>query len=190
MHLVVRAPLPLDRLEEMVAPRFVRVPQQPDLEALMRAEDEAESESKSSGSAGPDEGGSDPPPLAPYTWSKGVMRAGPIWGLESLPVINVIRPVSDRHWMLLEFCVPTTLGCWRAVADQHVSHCLGHEGMGSVLRELQRRGWATSLSSGTGGEEMSPYSVFEVSVGLSRSGAVAWAGVIECVFAYLQMMRI
>ena len=117
------------------------------------------------------------------------MRAGPLWGLDSLPVMNVVRPVSDRHWLQLEFCMPTTLGCWRAFADQHLSHCLGHEGEGSVLRELQRRGWATSLSAGTGSEETAAYSVFEVSVGLSRAGAMAWPGVIECIFAYIQMMR-
>ena len=42
MHLVVRAPLPLDRLQEIVAPRFARIPEVPDLRALMDAEEQNE----------------------------------------------------------------------------------------------------------------------------------------------------
>lgn len=42
-----------------------------------------------------------------------------------------------------------------------LSHCMGHEGDGSILAVLKRLGYATELVAGTGSISISQFSIFQ-----------------------------
>ncbi len=64
-------------------------------------------------------------------------------------------------------------------AEEYISHLIGHEGQGSLLSALKRRGWANTLSAGVGEggyDRNSAAFVFEVSIGLTDNGLDAAPG--------------
>jgi insulysin len=73
-------------------------------------------------------------------------------------------------------------------ASNYVAHLLGHEGPGSLLSYLKRRGWANSIAAATE-EELSDFETFEIVVGLTRQGLVEVESVIEAIYSYLSMLR-
>lgn len=70
----------------------------------------------------------------------------------------------------------------------YVAHLLGHEGPGSLLSYLKRRGWANSVASANE-EELTDFETFDVVVGLTTQGLEQVDNVIEAVFSYIRMMR-
>lgn len=72
--------------------------------------------------------------------------------------------------------------------NNYVAHLLGHEGPGSLLSYLKRRGWANSVASANE-EELTDFESFDVVVGLTTKGLEQVDSVIETVFSYIRMMR-
>ena len=70
----------------------------------------------------------------------------------------------------------------------YAGHLLGHEGPGSLLSYLKRRGWANSVAAATE-EELSDFETFEVVVGLTRQGLVQVDSVIEAIYSYISLLR-
>ena len=50
-----------------------------------------------------------------------------------------------------------------------ISHCIGHEGAGSILSLLKKRGWATELGAGTS-TQSTYFALFEISIKLAEEG--------------------
>ena len=65
-----------------------------------------------------------------------------------------------------------------------ISHCIGHEGPGSLLSLLKAKGWATELGAGTG-TQSTHFSIFEISVKLLEQGLPNYQEIIKLVFQYL-----
>lgn len=72
--------------------------------------------------------------------------------------------------------------------NQYVGHLLGHEGPGSLLSYLKRKGWANSVASANE-EELPDFETFEVVVGLTTKGLTEVDRVIEAVFSYISLLR-
>ena len=70
----------------------------------------------------------------------------------------------------------------------YASHLIGHEGPGSLLSYLKKKGWVNSLGA-SGESELSDFEIFEVTVGLTKAGLVKVDKVVEAVFSYMSMMR-
>lgn len=70
-----------------------------------------------------------------------------------------------------------------------MSHLIGHEGDGSVLSYLKKKGWALELSAGLshGGNG---FDFFKISVTLTEAGLSNYVAVIEAIFEYIQMLKI
>jgi len=75
-----------------------------------------------------------------------------------------------------------------AKPDFYVAHLLGHEGPGSLLSFLKRRGWANGLAASTN-ENLSDFFTFDVTVDLTTKGLKEWDDVVEAVFSYLAMLH-
>lgn len=73
--------------------------------------------------------------------------------------------------------------------NYYVAHLIGHEGPGSLLSFLKKKGWANSLGSATDAE-LSDFQTFEVTVELTSKGLAAVDDVVEAVFSYIRMLRI
>lgn len=88
--------------------------------------------------------------------------------------LHVLPAVKAGHVLHVAFCLPPLLGKrYRAKAEEYCSHLVGHEGKGSLLSLLKRKGWASALCAGVGDggtDRSSAAFVFEVAVTLTEAG--------------------
>ncbi|KAK0408400.1 hypothetical protein QR680_003933 [Steinernema hermaphroditum] len=103
------------------------------------------------------------------------------YGPEELGWRIDVVPVKDIRQLHLVFAVDDYKQYYKFQPGNYVSHLIGHEGKGSLLSELKRRGWATGLSAG-------PRTVargigfFDVQIELSEEGLKHAEEVIELIF--------
>ncbi|VDO44788.1 unnamed protein product [Onchocerca flexuosa] len=63
-------------------------------------------------------------------------------------IVSELVPVKDLRYLNLTFPIPDYRDDYRSWPAHYVSHLIGHEGPGSLLSELKKRGWVNSLSAG------------------------------------------
>jgi insulysin len=107
-------------------------------------------------------------------------------------VVKIV-PVSDLRQVTIQWPIIYSGDQDRTNAlltkqANYASHLIGHEGPGSLLSYLKRKGWVNSLGS-SGESELSDFELFDVTLGLTKAGLVAVDKVIEAVFSYLSMLR-
>ena len=123
------------------------------------------------GGDGGDSSGQIPRPLLLPRPRPTFESAGPPYAGGSL---HVLPAVKAGHVLHVAFCLPPLLGKrYRAKAEEYCSHLVGHEGAGSLLSCLKRKGWASALCAGVGdgGTDRSTAAfVFEVAVTLTEAG--------------------
>lgn len=80
-------------------------------------------------------------------------------------------PIKDNHSLHVAWPLPDMGPEYRIMPERYISHLVGHEGPGSILSELKKLGYATSLSAGCshGGSHVG-FSLFEVQVDLTPEG--------------------
>ncbi|RKO84131.1 Metalloenzyme, LuxS/M16 peptidase-like protein, partial [Blyttiomyces helicus] len=99
-----------------------------------------------------------------------------------------IKPVKDLRQLQITFPFPYMLPHYRAHPDRYVAHLIGHEGEGSILSLLKKKGWASGLSAytATGGIN---FDFFKVSIDLTREGLSHYEETVVIVFQYIEMIR-
>jgi insulysin len=70
----------------------------------------------------------------------------------------------------------------------YAAHLIGHEGPGSLLSYLKKRGWVNSVTASSE-SELSDFETFEVTVGLTKKGLSYVDQIIEAVFSYVKLIR-
>ena len=68
--------------------------------------------------------------------------------------------------MRLYFPTASTYPNFRMKPTRFISHCIGHEGPGSILALLKNRGWATELGAGTS-TQSTYWALFEIGIQLT-----------------------
>lgn len=102
-----------------------------------------------------------------------------------------IIPCKKAHKILLSWQLPGIAVSYRSKSASYLAHLIGHEGPGSLLSELRRLGYATSLSAGVAEgnvDNNSIFAIFNITVGLTPSGLANWMSVTTVVFSYLTML--
>ncbi|CAO1620783.1 unnamed protein product [Sympodiomycopsis kandeliae] len=98
------------------------------------------------------------------------------------------RTVKDIRMLDITFPIPDQNPQYRAKPGQFLSHFVGHEGEGSILSHLKKRGWANHLSAGaTNGAD--GFEFFKISIDLTREGLKSYEDVVTAVFRYIEMLR-
>ena len=95
-----------------------------------------------------------------------------------------VVPVKERRKLVLYFPTPSTYPMYLSKPLRLLSHCIGHEGPGSVLSYLKRKGWGTELSAGTGTQSQY-FSLFEISIKLSEDGVPHYKEILSLIFGYV-----
>ncbi|KJH53656.1 peptidase, M16 family [Dictyocaulus viviparus] len=108
------------------------------------------------------------------------------YGREQLRKRIEIVPVKDTRSLMVRFPIPDLQPEYKSNPSHYISHLLGHEGKGSLLSELKRLGWVSSLTAGETNLARG-ISAFDIHVDLSigafmssyigllkRTGAIAW----------------
>ncbi|KDE02956.1 hypothetical protein MVLG_06522 [Microbotryum lychnidis-dioicae p1A1 Lamole] len=111
----------------------------------------------------------------------------PVLKEEKLKTLISYRTIKDTPQLRIEFPSPDSRAHWSSKPSSFLSHYVGHEGPGSILAELKRRGWATSLSAG-GDNGAAGFDFFRINVNLTAVGLTNYKDVISLVFKYLDIL--
>ena len=92
---------------------------------------------------------------------------------------HILPAVRKGHAITATFQLPPLLQHYTRKPEDYLSHLVGHEGRGSLLSALKKRGWATQLQAGVadgGFERSSVVYLFDVSITLTEAGLHAAPG--------------
>ncbi|VDD86432.1 unnamed protein product [Enterobius vermicularis] len=110
------------------------------------------------------------------------------YGKDQLGVKIELVPVKDLRHMTLDFPIPDYREHYRTRPTHYVAHLIGHEGPGSLLSELKRRGWVSNLSAGDRCLARG-FGNFTISVDLSEEGLKHTDDIITVIFQEIGMIK-
>ncbi|KAM0792238.1 hypothetical protein ACM66B_004933 [Microbotryomycetes sp. NB124-2] len=99
-----------------------------------------------------------------------------------------VRSVRDVRTLELSFPFPDEASLYATKPGSFLSHFIGHEGEGSILSYLKKKGWANSMSAGSG-NGAAGFSFFRVHVDLTKDGLDHYEDVTSVIFAYIDLLR-
>ncbi|KAK9862426.1 hypothetical protein WJX84_001898 [Apatococcus fuscideae] len=110
--------------------------------------------------------------------------------------LHLLPSVRDYHEIIVTFQFPCLNEAYGSKADEYIAHLIGHEGPGSLLSALKKRGWVNDLEAGigeTGYDRCSAAYIFDVQMRLTDAGLDAPPGsglaVVELLFNYISLLR-
>ena len=105
-----------------------------------------------------------------------------------LPAKLQIQSLKELRTLSLSFPVPPVEPYYDRKPLHYLSALIGHEGEGSLLAELKKRGWANSLSAGPE-FNYSDSAALAVNIGLTQAGLDNYPAVAELLFAQLKRIE-
>lgn len=105
-----------------------------------------------------------------------------------LPARLDIRPVREARTLSLSFAIDSIQPAYATKPLVLTSHLLSRRGRGSLIEFLKAKGWALSLSAGTGFNH-ADFATFDITVQLSEAGFSNADGVVEAIFAMIDLIR-
>ncbi|ORX91263.1 insulin-degrading enzyme, partial [Basidiobolus meristosporus CBS 931.73] len=99
-----------------------------------------------------------------------------------------IRPVKDLRTLELAFPFPDQYPLYKVQPGRYLSHLIGHEGTGSILSLLKKKGWANYLSAGASHGGIG-FEFFKISVDLTEEGLNHTDEIVRIIFQYIEMMK-
>lgn len=109
-------------------------------------------------------------------------------GQDQLATQVFFRTVKDIRLLDITFPIPDQNPLFRAKPGQFLSHFIGHEGQGSILSHLKKRGWANHLSAG-GTNGADGFEFFKISIDLTKDGLQNYQNVVAAVFRYIELLK-
>eukprot|EP01041_Mallomonas_annulata_P009052 gene9052-18749_t len=107
---------------------------------------------------------------------------------EQLAKIIEVVPVKDSKGVDFSFLLPPVDEFYHSKPTSYLAHLIGHEGPGSILSLLKKKGWANGLSAHTA-ESLHDFAAFGINVELTDNGVENVHRVISVVFEYIGMLR-
>ncbi|EST05004.1 Peptidase M16, N-terminal [Kalmanozyma brasiliensis GHG001] len=98
------------------------------------------------------------------------------------------KSVRDVRKLKIAFPIPDQGPHFRSKPGHFLSHFIGHEGEGSILSHLKKKGWCDRLSAGASGDA-NGFEFFKISIDLTQEGLQNHEKVIESVFKYIHLLR-
>lgn len=100
-----------------------------------------------------------------------------------------IKPVKDIRSISLLFPCADHRKDYKVHPLAYISHLIGHEGAGSILSLLKRKGWAHSLNAGTSGLGSIGFEFFRVFIEVTEDGLDHFEDILVILFQYIEMMK-
>lgn len=98
------------------------------------------------------------------------------------------KSVRDVRKLKIAFPIPDQGPHFRSKPGHFLSHFIGHEGEGSILSHLKKKGWCDRLSAGATGDA-NGFEFFKISIDLTQEGLDNHEKVVEAVFKYIHLLR-
>ncbi len=107
---------------------------------------------------------------------------------EDVRTLTYVVPVKDLRQLNITFSMHDLHPFYKTGPGHYLGHLIGHEGQGSLLSELKRRGWASSL---VGGQKHGAkgFAFFIINLDLSLEGINHVDEIVMLVFQYLRLLR-
>ncbi|KAF9206076.1 Insulinase (Peptidase M16) [Haplosporangium sp. Z 27] len=112
----------------------------------------------------------------------------PPWTAKELLRTCYVKPVKDVRSLEIKFPFPDQYPHYTTHPARYITHAIGHEGDGSVLSLLKKKGWANNLSASTSHGGIG-FEFFKITVDLTKKGLVHYEDVTVIIFQYIQMLR-
>ncbi len=112
----------------------------------------------------------------------------PVFAPEQLPLDMHIKPVKEIRELRFTFPLPEILSQYQHKPVQLLSNLIGHEGDGSILALLKKKGWAESLSAGRSLSTRHA-STMVVGIGLTKSGLLHQEEITSILMEYIDLIR-
>lgn len=116
------------------------------------------------------------------------IHSEPFFESGSLPRLVSAVPLQNTRELSLSFPIPKMLPHWQGKPTSYLASLIGHEGDGSLLDNLKKRGWAESLGAGLALEDRGS-AIFSVDIGLTPAGFENREQVVEMFFAWVALIR-
>ncbi|CDZ96447.1 related to ste23-metalloprotease involved in a-factor processing [Phaffia rhodozyma] len=98
-----------------------------------------------------------------------------------------MKTVKDLHSLELCWVVPDQSALFKTKPASFIAHYLGHEGPGSVLSYLKKKGWVNGLGAGNS-DAATGFSFFRVNCDLTPEGYENYDQVALAIFTYLDLL--
>ncbi|CUS07597.1 unnamed protein product [Tuber aestivum] len=98
------------------------------------------------------------------------------------------KPVMDTRSLDITFTYPDEENLFEYQPSRYCSHLIGHEGPGSVLALLKKKGWADSLAAGPE-PTCNDAAFFKISTKLTEDGLENYEEVLKVIFEYIHLIR-
>jgi insulysin len=106
----------------------------------------------------------------------------------TLTNIYKVVPVQDLRNLMITWTIPDYRDYYEVSPTSYITHLVGHEGEGSLLSELKKRGWCNNLYAGSR-REARGFQLFNITVDLSEEGGEHINEIVLLVQQYLNMLR-
>lgn len=110
------------------------------------------------------------------------------FGKDFTSTIKHVVPVKDLKSMSLTWSTPDYRDHYKTNPGSYLSHLIGHEGKGSLLSELKKRGWVNSLYAGPRREGRG-FQFFNLVLDLSDEGEENIDNIVKLIYQYLNMLQ-
>ncbi|KAG0345812.1 Insulinase (Peptidase M16) [Podila humilis] len=112
----------------------------------------------------------------------------PPWTAKELLRTTYVKPVKDLRSLEIKFPFPDQYPYYTIHPARYITHTIGHEGDGSILSLLKKKGWANGLSAGTSHGGIG-FEFFKITVDLTKEGLTHYEDVTLIIFQYIQMLK-
>ncbi len=114
--------------------------------------------------------------------------AAPLFRRGQLPLHVNVEPLRDERQLQLLFPLPPVTAHYRVKPIEYIANLLGHEGTGSLLSALKKRGLADELAAGLSIDDRSA-AAFSVSVDLTEQGLTHAEDIVALIFQALRLIE-
>lgn len=112
----------------------------------------------------------------------------PLYLPEHQSTLIDVLPVNNENQFIISFAMPSIDHLYRNKPETILAYLLGHEGKGSILSLLKEKKWALALNAGSG-INGSNFKDFNISVQLTKAGALHLFDIAHIVFQYITLMK-
>ncbi|CAG8435673.1 5819_t:CDS:10 [Scutellospora calospora] len=99
-----------------------------------------------------------------------------------------MKPVKDNHGLEITFPFVDQQPHYNTKPSRYISHLIGHEGVGSILSLLKKKGWANRLNAFSSHQYVG-FEVFKISIDLTEEGLAHYEEIVIICFQYIEMLK-
>lgn len=100
----------------------------------------------------------------------------------------MVVPVKDVRSLTITWPIPDLTPLYKSNPAHYLGHLIGHEGPGSLLSELKKRGWVNQLSAGENNGAKG-FMFFMLDADLTEEGLEHVDDIVSLAFQYINLLR-